>query len=229
MMRADHYDSSASSVLRAMARRGLLQPVNYQRERRDLARARREAFIEAPTRRNRVWQTDFSEFETSGGGTWRMSGVCDYVAKIALSCRTSMTQTAADAIASLEEARDRAAALLHHPLIEDLVDHDTGELTPIILVSDNGPAYKATGFDRYIASRPELRHVRTRKRSPHTNGVVERFFGSVKYEHLYREEIEDGVAFDAEVRYFLDVFNRIRPHEELAFERPLEVYLRSPA
>jgi transposase InsO family protein len=33
---------------------------------------------------------------------------------------------------------------------------------------------------------PPLRHVRTRVRSPQTNGVVERFFGSLKYEHLYR-------------------------------------------
>ena len=133
-----------------------------------------------------MWQTDFSEFETQGGGTWRLSGVCDYVAKVAFSCRTSMAQTVTDAIASLEEARDRAAYLLGAPLIEDLVDYDTGELTPIILVSDNGPAYKAAGFDRYISSRAEFRHIRTRRRSPHTNGVVERFFGSVKYEHLYR-------------------------------------------
>ncbi len=48
MMRADGYEVSASSVLRAMARRNLLQPTLYQRGRRDLARARREAFIEAP-------------------------------------------------------------------------------------------------------------------------------------------------------------------------------------
>ena len=33
MMRADHYEVSASSVLRAMARRNLLQPVRYQRGR----------------------------------------------------------------------------------------------------------------------------------------------------------------------------------------------------
>ena len=39
--------------------------------RRDLAGARRRAFLEIPTRRNRVWQIDFFELETSGGGTWR--------------------------------------------------------------------------------------------------------------------------------------------------------------
>ena len=40
----------------------------YQAERRQLAVARRALFVAAPTRRNRVWQTDFTEYETSRGG-----------------------------------------------------------------------------------------------------------------------------------------------------------------
>ena len=39
---------SPSSVKRAMARRNLLQPVRYQTERRQLAAARREVFVEPP-------------------------------------------------------------------------------------------------------------------------------------------------------------------------------------
>lgn len=228
MMRADGCDASASSVLRAMARRGLLQPIDYQRERRDLAIARREAFIEVPTRRNRVWQTDFSEFETHGGGIWRISGAVDYVCKVMLTARTSMNQTAADAIESLEEAREQAGRWLGRPLVEDLLDRATGELTPIKLVSDNGPAYKSSSFAGYIAARPEFTHIRTRRRSPHTNGVIERSFGTLKYEHLYREEISDGIVLAAETEYYRGVMNRIRPHEELGFARPLDVYLQDP-
>jgi len=33
---------------------------------------------------------------------------------------------------------------------------------------------------------PLFRHVRTRVRSPRTKGVAERFFGTLKYEHLDR-------------------------------------------
>ena len=51
-----------------MARRDLLQPLAYQTQRRQLARDRREAFVDPPLRRNRVWQFDFSEFETSAEG-----------------------------------------------------------------------------------------------------------------------------------------------------------------
>jgi transposase InsO family protein len=73
---------SASSVKRAMARRGLLQPVRYQAERRQLAQARREAFVETPVRRNRVWQGDFTQFETQAEGIWRLCPVVDYATKV---------------------------------------------------------------------------------------------------------------------------------------------------
>src|SRR6266571_9558654 len=96
---------SMSSVARALARRGLLLPQRYQAERRQLARARRAVFLEPPTRRCRVWQSDFSEFETIGGGIWRLCGVVDYVAKVSLACPVTTTQTAVDAIAALEAAR----------------------------------------------------------------------------------------------------------------------------
>jgi len=43
-----------------------------------------------------------------------------------------------------------------------------------------------------------LRHVRTRVKSPQTNGVIGRFFGTVKYEHLYRALIDDGDALAME-------------------------------
>ena len=51
--------AASPAVTRVMARRGLLQPVRYQAERRQLAAARREAFVDAPVHRSRVWQADF--------------------------------------------------------------------------------------------------------------------------------------------------------------------------
>src|SRR5690606_28822353 len=126
--RADGHDvGSQSSVKRAMARRDLLQPLAYQTERRQLARDRREAFVEPPTRRNRVWQFDFSEFATAIEGTWQLGGTVDYWAKVALGCRTSATKTASDMIAGLDEAVAAAEELLGYPLVEDCVDPATGE------------------------------------------------------------------------------------------------------
>src|SRR3954453_15190144 len=48
---------------------GLLLEANYQRERRQLAARRKAAFAVEPTAPNQVWQLDFTEFETTTGGT----------------------------------------------------------------------------------------------------------------------------------------------------------------
>lgn len=229
LLRADGIVASQSSVRRAMGRRGLLQPVGYQAERRQLATARRAAFLDPPARRNRVWQTDFSELESLAGGIWRMSGVVDYWAKIALACPVTTTQGSRDAIAALEAASAQAEALLGRSLLEDCVDPTTGELHPVVVVTDNGPCYRSVAFERYIAARPELAHVRTRYRSPQTNGVIERFYESIKYEHLYRREIGDGLALAQEVASYLTVYNSVRPHEAIGFATPLARYLEAPS
>ena len=59
--------------------------------------------------------------------------------------------------------------------LEDCVDRATGEVSPLTIVTDNGPAFKSADFVHFIARHPELRHVRTRHHAPETNGVVERF------------------------------------------------------
>jgi transposase InsO family protein len=228
MLRADGVRVSRSSVLRALARRDLLLPVRYQAERRQLAVARRAVFVAAPVRRNRVWQTDFTEFETTRGGTWRLAPVVDYATKLCLAVPASGTTGARDAIAAIETAIDEAEHLLGHPLLEDCVDPRTGALEPVTIVTDNGPAYKSTDFLRFIASRPELAHVRTRHHAPETNGVVERFNQSLKYEHLYRLEVADVIALVDEADAYRDLYNAIRPHESLDFDTPIRRYLAHP-
>src|SRR2546429_6539503 len=76
---------------------------------------------------------------------------------------------------------------------------------------------------------PLLRHVRTRVRSPQTNGVVERFFETLKYEHLYRAPIDDGDALAMEVARFRQIYNTIRPHQALGDQTPRQAYLHAEA
>lgn len=228
MLRADGVAVSQSSVYRALKRRELLQPARYHAERRAMAQARKAAFVEAPTRRNRVWQTDFTRIEISSGSAWLISPVTDHFAKVCLAAPVSATQAARDAVGALAAAIVEAEALLGHSLLLDCTDRETGKIHPVIVVTDNGPAYKSADFATFFARRPELIHVRTRHYAPQTNGVVERFNGSLKYEHLYRLEIPNGQALVDEVEAYRDIYNRIRPHEALGFDRPLETYLRSP-
>ncbi|HEV8420564.1 MAG TPA: integrase core domain-containing protein [Actinomycetota bacterium] len=55
-----------------------------------------------------------------------------------------------------------------------------------------------------------------------------RFNESLKYEHLYREEIADAVALTEEVEAYRKIYNEIRPHEALRCRTPLAVHLAEP-
>jgi hypothetical protein len=68
MMRADGHPVSTSTVERALRRRGPLLPRGFRADRKSWVALRRKVFYDPPTERNRIWQTDFSEFETTGGG-----------------------------------------------------------------------------------------------------------------------------------------------------------------
>ncbi len=113
-------------------------------------------------------------------------------------------------------------------LMELLTDPLTRELRPIAVVSDNGPAFKADGFERFIGSRSELIHIRTRRKTPQQNGVRERAFGSLKHEHLYRTDIPDGPTLAAEVEAYRQIFNWIRPYQAIDMKRPMDLYLTAP-
>jgi hypothetical protein len=77
------------------------------------------------------------------------------------------------------------------------------------------------------SSRPQL-HVRTRHHAPETNGVVKHFNQTIKYEHLYRNEVPDVLALVDEAEAFRQLYNVIRPHEALDFGTLITVYLAHP-
>ncbi len=129
--------------------------------------------------------------------------------------------------AALNAAEEAVVELLGVPLIFDCVDDDW-RLWPVVVVADNGPPMRSAAVAALFAARPHFTHVRTRHRSPGTNGVIERFFEALKYEHLYRHDIDDGIALADRVDNYCDTYNRVRPHEALDWARPTETYLNQP-
>lgn len=53
---------------------------------------------------------------------------------------------------------------------------------------------RRAAFARFIDGRPEFTHVRTRKKSPETNGVIERYHGTIKIECPWRHLPADGLT-----------------------------------
>jgi transposase InsO family protein len=161
------------------------------------------------------------------GWTWRVGGIADYWSKYEYGWHWSPTANQFDAIAAVELAVAETERLLGHRLVDLCkVDTDTGELQPAItVVTDNGGPFKSFRFGAFITSHPALTHVRTKAKSPGQNGVRERAFGSLKYERLYLEPIDDPLDLVREAERFRVEFNTIRPHEALAWNRPHEVQL----
>ena len=82
MTHHDGHKVSQATVLRLLRDDGLILPSEYQKQRRELAKDRKAAFAKTPTGPNQVWQLDFSEFETTTGGTWRIAGCRDWFSKV---------------------------------------------------------------------------------------------------------------------------------------------------
>ncbi|MFL5548294.1 MAG: IS3 family transposase [Gemmatimonadales bacterium] len=109
MCRHDGHRVSQASVLRLLRDEGLLLEANYQRERRALAARRKAAFATEPTGPNQVWQLDFSEFETTAGGTWRLAGCRDYWSKYELGWHVAPTANQHDGGRGVSSIRSRSA------------------------------------------------------------------------------------------------------------------------
>lgn len=174
-----------------------------------------------------MWQLDFTEVETTRGGTWRIAACRDYWSKYELGWHISPTANQHDAIAAVELAILEAENLLGCTLLESMADPATGELLgrPVTIVTDNGGPFRSERFARFI-DRPDLHHVRTRVRSPGQNGSRERGFGTLKYEKLFLDEIADGIELQALAEAYRIEYNKVRPHEFLSWNRPYDVHTR---
>jgi hypothetical protein len=124
-----------STVLRLLREEGLLLEPSYQRERRQLAARRKAAFAVEPTGPNQVWQLDFTEFETTSGGTWRLAGCRDYWSKYELGWHVSPTANQHYAIAAVELAFTEAERLAGQPLRDLAPRNDDGNVPPLVTTS----------------------------------------------------------------------------------------------
>ncbi|MFD8491802.1 DDE-type integrase/transposase/recombinase [Amycolatopsis sp. NPDC059657] len=201
MMRADGHTVSTSTVERALRRRGLLLPSGFRAGRRSWSRLRKRVFRAPPTERNRVWQMDFSEFETARGGIWRICAVIDYASKYCLAATVTPTSRGQDALACLRRAVVEAERVLDLDDLRadrgwmDVIDADADDFVigeapaPVAVVTDNGPCFRGTVF-------------------------AEAFTG-------------DGNALAVEINCFRHTYTTLRPHQALNDRTPRQVYLTS--
>jgi putative transposase len=60
------------------------------------------------------------------------------------------------------------------------------------------------------------------------NIFTERFWRSLKYEEVYIKNYESPREARREIAYYIDFYNRERPHQSLGYRTPFEVYTATP-
>ena len=162
------------------------------------ARRPAQGGVRRPSRPGRTrcgsWTSPSSRPPPAEPGGWPAAGTTGR--KYELGWHVSPTANQHDAIAAVELALAEAERLAGRPLVE-LAARDAERRTslPLVtIVTDNGGPFRSFRFEAFIATHPELRHVRTRVRRPrgrtaHANAAS----GTLKYERLFLEEIDDAL------------------------------------
>jgi len=89
------------------------------------------------------------------------------------------------------------------------------------VLTDNGSAYRSHGFGQLVVSLG-ARHKRTRPWRPQTNGKAERFIQTLLREWAYGRPYRSNEERAAALSFFVDFYNRGRPHTALGGRSPLD-------
>jgi transposase InsO family protein len=87
------------------------------------------------------------------------------------------------------------------------------------VMSDNGSGYISRAW-RVTCEALGVRHLRTRAYTPRTNGKAERFIQTLLREWAYVEPYASSQLRRAQLRPYLQYYNRQRPHTSLGYQAP---------
>src|SRR5262249_26520752 len=99
-------------------------------------------------------------------------------------------------------------------------------LTPVVR-SDNGLIYQSRRF-RAACRDYRLRQEFITPYTPEQNGIVERFFRSLKEECVWQHNFTGFAHAKATVAQWIDWYNESRPHQSLDYRSPARSSCRRP-
>ena len=156
------------------------------------------------TRPNQVWATDLIYIPVRGGYLYLMA-IIDLHSRYIVGWSLSNTMEANWCVKTLKEAVERHGA-------------------PEILNTDQGSQFTSEAFSGYVTKELGIRLSMDGKGRAIDNVFIERFWRSLKYEHVYLRPADDGIAcYRGLVNYF-DYYNQRRRHSSIGNEVPEMVY-----
>ena len=95
------------------------------------------------------------------------------------------------------------------------------------VLTDNGSCYRSREFATTLAD-AGIEHRRTRPYRPQTNGKVERFNLSLKWEWAYARAYDTNTSRTEELERWLHHYNYHRPHMALSGRAPITAVSNVP-
>lgn len=161
---------------------------------------------------NEMWQTDFKgEFKMLDGNYCFPLDILDDKSRFCIAIKPVL-RTANTVIPTFKEAF-----------------YEYG--MPKSILSDNGAQFAGfkkgyTQFEKWLMNH-DILPIHGRVMHPQTQGKIERFHRSMKYELLKHKAFKDINEAEIALRDWRTKYNEIRPHEALDMKCPAEVYQRS--
>uniref|UniRef100_UPI003570ACBF IS3 family transposase n=1 Tax=Salmonirosea aquatica TaxID=2654236 RepID=UPI003570ACBF len=156
--------------------------------------------IERP---NQVWSTDITYVPMKNGFLY-LCAIIDWFSRFILSWRLSNTLLTDFCIDALEEASSKWGK-------------------PQIFNTDQGSQFTSHAFLNPLISN-DIRVSMDSKGRALDNIFIERFWRTVKYEHIYLRAYEDGLGLHQGLSEYFRFYNWERKHQSLGYQTPAQWY-----
>jgi len=157
--------------------------------------------IERP---NQVWGIDITYIPVQGGYLY-LCGIIDLYSRYIVGWSLSNTMTAKWCKEVLEAAIKQNGA-------------------PEIINTDQGSQFTSEVFTNYVTKDAEIKLSMDGKGRAIDNVFIERFWRSVKYEHVYLRPSSDGIECYQGLKQYIDYYNHKRRHTSINKQCPVNVY-----
>ncbi len=152
---------------------------------------------------NQVWQTDITYIPMKKGFMFMMA-IIDVKSRYILHWSVSNTMDAEWCTSVLKEAIE-----LHGK--------------PEICNTDQGSQFTSHEFQQVLKEH-EIQISMDGKGRALDNIYIERFWRSLKYEHVYLQPAEDGLGLFKGIKWYINFYNQERRHQSLNYHTPAESF-----
>jgi transposase InsO family protein len=159
---------------------------------------------------NERWQMDITHVRVASGAEVEILNIIDDHSRLCVASRVLRIYKAIDVVTTFHEAAARYGF-------------------PATMLSDNGAVFTAAARNGVCVMESELLSLgiafhHSRPYHPQTCGKVERFHQTMK-KHLNAQRTARSLpALQAQLDYFVDYYNTVRPHRALGRKTPAEAF-----